>query len=141
MNLRLMLILIVAPAVAAGCAPSSASPSPSADDPCLRAGICPRYATCDRQESAEKLIRMLDDDDQAVRFYASAALFRRSGERFEYQPQDTPARRAAAIRRAIQWHNQNYPQAAHRLDDLDEKLEQRFEPQDKKAAGQPMIAP
>lgn len=140
MNLRIMFILIAAPAVAAGCAPSSA-PSPSADDPCLRAGICPRYATCDRQESAETLVRMLDDDDQAVRFYASAALFRRSGERFDYQPQDTPARRAAAIRRAVEWHNRKYPQAAHRLDDLDEKLQQRFEPQDAKAAGQPMITP
>ena len=84
------------------------------------------FSTCDDQLSAERLIRLLEDDDEGVRFYASAALYRRSGERFGYVAQGRPDERAAAIRKAIVWHNEKYPQCADNLDDLVEKLDKRY---------------
>ncbi len=122
-RLSLGLVCVVGLLLIVGCADSAGGEDHRSANPRVRAGAVCAMADCDQQRSAAQLIRMLDDDDEGVRFYAAAALYRRAGDRFGYEAQAEPSVRAEGIRRAIEWHKATYPDSAGELDDLAEHLD------------------
>lgn len=56
-------------------------------------------AGVDRQEAAAALVDRLDDEDEAVRFFAIAALDRLTGQRFGYRSWSPPGTRTSAVDR------------------------------------------
>jgi len=108
-----------------GCAPPSLEARLSSEDPKVRVGAAVELAgggpagaqpaDAHRLTPADvdaKLIHLLADEDEGVRFYAAAALYRRTGQRFDFQPQGSLRERAESIRRWIDWHATKYPGSA-----------------------------
>jgi hypothetical protein len=105
----LALPLIAVLISALGCAAPRGQPSLDSDDIdlCIRAI---KQAAHDRDASAvPKLVGMLNSDDPAIRFYASDALERITGQTLGYRFYDDEEQRRAAMSRWKQWLSEQHP--------------------------------
>lgn len=106
-------------ALCAGCRDRSVDELLASGDPTLRARAAYRLGeTPDGPTGTAQLIRLLADRDDGVRFYAAAALRRRTGERFGYRSEGLIPDRHAAIGRWIEWYDTAYPAERGRLAEL-----------------------
>jgi len=102
-------------------------------DPAGRGGIERRLASEQPQERASaardlvqsnapdtdiRLIHLLADPDEGGRFFAAAALYRRTGERFGYKAEAPLREREASIAQYVQWYCQKHPDAAPQFEGL-----------------------
>lgn len=89
--------------LSAGCV---APPEPvrlSSPNPAIKARAAKRAAKAPDQHSLRQLVKDLDSDDAAVRFYAIGALRRTAGDSFGYEYYADEERRRPAVRRWQQW--------------------------------------
>ncbi len=77
---------------------SVSNPDPSGKIPAIKLA-----AERHDRSAVPQLIRDLDSDDPAIRFYAVQGLRRITGETFEYRAYDDADQRQPAIRRWKQW--------------------------------------
>lgn len=114
-----------------GCVRDTGTPSfvslLSSDDPRVRVSGIYESHSVSGEDVDVRLIHLLVDEDVSVRTFASAALARRTGQRFGYLPAAPLAERAAAVRQWVQWCTEKYPESGSRLDDLRAWLK-NFEP-------------
>lgn len=87
-------------------------------DPRLRADAAHELGAAAYPEAEVRLIHLLADEDEGVRFFAAAALHRRTGERFGYLPQGDLGGRAAAVRRWVDWYIDGHPGTEDKFRDL-----------------------
>jgi hypothetical protein len=100
--LRLCLLLVVA-SMLWGCIPRR--PRPDVGHPDLSVKIPSYVRAVEREDHSAipRLIHDLEDTDPAVRFYAIEALYRLTGERFEYNYFSREAERLEAVQRWRRW--------------------------------------
>jgi hypothetical protein len=95
-------ILLLLPLLTAGCfghdKPSLTSPDPSLKIPAIKCAVQDRDQGADAQ-----LVKDLDSDDAAVRFYAIQGLHRLTGQNFGYRYYDDDVQRLPALRRWQAW--------------------------------------
>ncbi|MBN2583141.1 MAG: HEAT repeat domain-containing protein [Planctomycetes bacterium] len=88
------------------------------DNPRERVGAVRELADSQDPESDIRLIHLLADQDEGVRFFAAAALHRRTEKRFDYQAEAPLRQREAAIARWIEWYCQEHPEAGPKFEGL-----------------------
>ena len=95
-------ILLLFPLLAAGCfghdQPSLVSPDPSLKIPAIKQSVENRD-----QRSEAQMVKDLDNDDAAVRFYAIQGLHRLTGRTFGYRYYDDEVQRLPALRKWQAW--------------------------------------
>jgi hypothetical protein len=119
-------LLLAALFAVSGCLPKIEAPLAQrlvSEDPQTRVGAAVDLADEPQGEADGQLVRLLADQDEAVRFYASAALKRRTGQRFDYQSQGTLLERAAAVRKWIAWCEKTYPETEGQFSGLEKRLD------------------
>lgn len=125
------LVMVVALGLS-GCAPAPLAERLASDDPQVRVGAVYELQSVPGASTDVRLIHLLADEDASVRLFASTALAKRTGQRFDYLPAAPLADRAAAIARWIQWCETKYPETGEQFDDLEEWLK-NFESDQKPA--------
>ncbi len=83
------------------------NPDPSGKIPAIKTAVRQRDTSAARQ-----LVKDLDSDDDAVRFYAIGGLRRLTGETFGYRYYDDEDARAPALHRWRQWLEDTHPKGA-----------------------------
>lgn len=73
------------------------------DDPSFKIPAIKQAAATHDTRAIPELIRSLDDDDPAVRFYAIQALKRLTGQTFDYRFYEEASQRRASIDRWEEW--------------------------------------
>lgn len=96
------LVLTVCAAAACGCFPREQQRI-GAVDPTSNIPAIQDAARDKDYKAIPQLVRELDSDDPAVRFYAIQALQQLTGQTFRYQFYDDAAERRPAVRRWQQW--------------------------------------
>lgn len=97
-----VLVLSACAAAACGCFPREQQHI-GAVDPTSNIPAIQEAARHKDHKAIPQLVRQLDNDDPAVRFYAIQALQQLTGETFGYQFYDDAAERRPAVRRWQQW--------------------------------------
>ncbi|HOI55787.1 MAG TPA: hypothetical protein PLP01_11100 [Phycisphaerae bacterium] len=90
----------------------------ASEEPQDRAGAARDLAQSNAPDTDIRLIHLLADQDEAVRFFAAAALHRRTGERFGYRAEAPLREREGAIAQYVQWYCQKHPDAGPRFEGL-----------------------
>lgn len=126
----LLLVVLVS---ACGCVPPLQDRLAS-EDPKVRAAAVYEVCQADGQGAERALIRLLADEDEGVRFFASAGLYRLTGQRLSYEAQGRLGERAESIGRWVTWYATKYPDDKDGCEDLKRLLESpgAEEPQDDK---------
>ncbi len=93
----------------AGCEVPRGPVSIDSDDPDLKVLAIKRDVALHDDKDGPGLVRDLDDDDPAVRFYAIEGLFHLTGDTFGYRYYDEQPARAPAIARWRAWLRANRP--------------------------------
>jgi hypothetical protein len=104
--------LVVSGLLMAGCAAPPIKPVLSDPDPSVK---IPAIALAVKQHdlsAVPTLIKNLDDDDPAIRFYSSDALQKLTGQDFGYLYYEDREQRAAAIAKWGAWWTSKQPSAA-----------------------------
>jgi hypothetical protein len=96
------LILLLFPLLAVGCF-GHESPSLTSPDPTLKIPAIKESVEKHDQRSEGQLVKDLDCDDPAVRFYAIQGLHRLTGQNFGYRYYDDEIQRLPALRRWQAW--------------------------------------
>jgi hypothetical protein len=111
--MRQVLWIVLLAAAALATAPGCLRTRPSLTDPDPANKIPAMREAADRRDysAAPQLVRDLDDDDPAVRFYAIRALQSLAGESFGYRYYDERAERKPSVRRWQQWLAAHAPAA------------------------------
>ena len=121
MRHRWAILLLSLAAALAGCTGGGKPPIEerlASGDPKDRASAAYDLAKEPAPEADVRLIHLLADEDEAVRFFAAKALKDRTGERFDFQSEAALAERAASIRQWIAWAEATYPTTQGRFDEL-----------------------
>ena len=98
-------ILLAACLAAGGCFPRE-SQSIGAADPMNSIPAIQQAAATNDQQAVPALVKQLNNDDPAIRFYAFGALQRMTGNSFGYRFYDDVDERRPAVKRWQQWLNQ-----------------------------------
>ena len=104
-----MCLMACAVAAASGCAGPTLESRLACGDPRIRSAAVYELATVGGAEADVRLIHLLADEDEGVRFLAAAGLHRRTGRSFDFQAQGGLRARAAAIRRWAAWYVAEHP--------------------------------
>ncbi len=72
--------------------------------------------------AVRRMIPLLVDDDEGVRFYAAVALRRATGKDFGYRAQGPLAERARVVRRWVDWFVAEHPESEAGFEPLRETL-------------------
>lgn len=115
-----VIVLAVALAGAAGCEMSKPPLEErlASGDPKLRGSAAVDLVTSERADATVRLIHLLADPDEGVRFFAGAALRRRTGQSFGFQAQGPLRERAEAIQHWIDWYVAAHPGSDEQFADL-----------------------
>ena len=116
-------LMACAVAVASGCAEPTLESRLAAADPRIRCAAVYELSTGVDPEADVRLIHLLADEDEGVRFLAAAGLHRRAGRSFDFQAQGGLRERAAAIRRWAAWYVAEHPGEEDRFTDLLTRLD------------------
>jgi len=122
---RFARVLPIAAAVIAtcGCAAPTLQERLGSDDPQVRcAAVHELSVGHEATDVAVRLIHMLADEDEGVRFLAAAGLHRVTGRRFDFQAQAGLRERAEAIGRWVDWYVAEHPGEEGRFEALSEML-------------------
>ena len=90
-------------AAAAGCGGPATVKHLSNPDPLGKVPAIKRAARTNDQRSVRQLVKDLEDEDPAIRFYASRALKRLTGETFGYDYYDDEEQRQPAVKAWQAW--------------------------------------
>lgn len=94
----------------AGCAAPRAKLTVTDPDPGVKIPAIKHAAGAKDMSSTAQLVKDLESDDSAVRFFAIEALFRLTGQRLEYDYYASEEQRAPAVQRWQEWlRNQSGP--------------------------------
>jgi len=107
----------------AGCERPTLRARLASDDPKVRIGAIFDLTSAPAGDAEAQLIYLLADEDEGVRFFAAAALYRRTGERLGFEAQGRLRDRIEAIERWIGWHAETYPNSGPLFDDLKRDLD------------------
>ena len=99
--MRLLSILILVPALL-GCG-SSVPPDLKDSDPTVRIPAIHKSVRNRNQADEGRMVKDLNSEDPAVRFYAIEGLYRLTGQTLGYRYYDNEAQRQMAIRKWEQW--------------------------------------
>lgn len=114
MALRFGLIFALG-ALLAGCGgPGPRSKSLVDPDPASKIPAIKEAAREKNEQSATQLVKDLDSDDPAVRFYAIQALQRLTGETFGYRYYDDEQQRKPALQKWNEWLSERKTTDQHR---------------------------
>ena len=100
---RPILASVLAVGLLAGCEAPRGPVSINSDDPDLKVQAIKRAGDRRDEDHLPELVRDLDDADPAIRFYASAALRRVTGDAFGYHYYDDEEARKPAVARWRAW--------------------------------------
>jgi hypothetical protein len=89
--------------VAGGCSEPRGPLSVKSDDPDLKIPAIKQDVRQRNMHDAAQMVKDLNDDDPAVRFYAIEGLRRLTGQTFDYHYYDDEDQRQPAIERWRQW--------------------------------------
>ena len=111
-DLKLSKIAILAATLglllAGGCSEPRDPPSVKSDDPILKVPAIKQDVRRKDKRDAALMVKDLDDDDPAVRFYAIGGLKRITGKDFGYRYYDDENQRRPAIERWNAWLKQQH---------------------------------
>ena len=93
--------VLVMPVLLLGCGPRGRGLAD--DDLAFKAPAIKQAVDDDQLAAVPKLVKDLDDEDSAVRFYAIEGLRRLTGRTFDYHYYDDPTARQPAIERWQDW--------------------------------------
>jgi len=119
---KAMTAAVALSAALAGCSEPPAKTRLASREPLVRVAAVHDLGSQNTPENVRLLIGALLDEDDGVRFYAAAALFRLTGQRFGYEPQAAPPERIKAIGRWIDWYVGKHPESAAEFNTLRARL-------------------
>jgi len=101
MTKHIRLILLLFPTIG-GCF-SPEKPSLASNDPALKIPAMKEVAREHDEKALKQLVKDLDSDDPAVRFYAIRTLKEITGESFDYRYYEDDLERLPALKRWQEW--------------------------------------
>ena len=84
----------------------------------MRVSAAHELSDSDHPEAEVKLIHLLADKDQGVRFFAAASLRKRTGQRMGYNAELPLRQREEAISKWIDWYCESHPDSPHKFQEL-----------------------
>jgi hypothetical protein len=101
---KVLALVVLAVALGNGaCSAPPRDPDLNDPDPALKIPAMKRLAKAGDKKAVARLVKELDNDDPAVRFYAIRALEELTGERFGFSYYDDEVERRPALARWNQW--------------------------------------
>jgi len=116
-----VLLTLLAVAPAGGCfrlGSPSLQERLASKNPRLRVSAAHQLSDSDHPEAEVKLIHLLADRDQGVRFFAAASLRKRTGKRMGYNAELPLRRREEAISKWVDWYCASHPDSRQKFQEL-----------------------
>ncbi len=113
--LPLMLLTFV---LVGGCLNPTLEQRLASDNPRLRVSAAHELAGSDDPQAEVRLIHLLADQDQSVRFFAAAGLRRRTGQRLGYNTERPLRERELAISKWVDWYCSSHPDSRREFQEM-----------------------